>query len=90
MAKLIANEMRRDARDLHENDNVFVLLDTYNDKRSGFFFRLNPLGAIQDRAITNSGDTMNTDWDAVVECKSKINDSYWDRRTQHPIQSTPI
>ena len=77
ISKLIANEMRRDSRDLHDNDNVFVLLDTYNDKRSGFFFRLNPLGAVQDRVITNSGDSMNTDWDAVVVCKSKINDSYW-------------
>ena len=85
MSKLIANEMRRDARDLHENDNVFVLLDTYNDKRSGFFFRLNPLGAIQDRAITNSGDTMNTDWDAVVECKSRINDSYWTAELSIPF-----
>ena len=85
MSKLIANEMRRDARDLHENDNVFVLLDTYNDKRSGFFFRMNPLGAIQDRAITNSGDSMNTDWDAVVACKSKINDAYWTAELSIPF-----
>ena len=85
MSRLIANEMRRDARDLHENDNVFVLLDTYNDKRSGFFFRMNPLGAIQDRAITNSGDSMNTDWDAVVACKSKINDSYWTAELSIPF-----
>ena len=41
ISKLVANEMRRDARDIHENDNVFVLLDTYNDNRSGFFFRAN-------------------------------------------------
>ena len=85
ISKLIANEMRRDSRDLHENDNVFVLLDTYNDKRSGFFFRMNPLGAIQDRVITNSGDTMNTDWDAVVACKSKINDSYWTAELSVPF-----
>ena len=77
MSKLVANEMRRDARDIHENDNVFILLDTYNDKRSGFFFRANALGAVQDRVITNNGDTLNDDWDAVVACKSKINDSSW-------------
>ncbi len=76
-SKLIANEMRRDARDIHENDNVFLLLDTYNDKRSGFFFRMNALGAVQDRAVTNSGDTFNSDWDAVVECNAKINDIGW-------------
>lgn len=85
ISKLIANEMRRDSRDLHENDNVFVLLDTYNDKRSGFFFRMNALGAVQDRAITNSGDTFNSDWDAVVVCKSKINDSYWTAELSVPF-----
>ena len=85
MSKLIANEMRRDSRDIHENDNVFVLLDTYNDKRSGFFFRMNALGAVQDRAITNSGDTFNSNWDAVVACKSKINDTYWTAELSIPF-----
>ena len=83
--KIVANEMRRDSRDLHENDNVFVLLDTYNDKRSGFFFRVNALGAIQDRAITNNGDTLNGDWDAVVECQSKIYESSWTSELSIPF-----
>ena len=85
ISKLVANEMRRDSRDLHENDNVFLLLDTYNDRRSGFFFRMNALGAIQDRAVTNSGDTFNSDWDAVVECKSKINDTHWTAELSIPF-----
>ncbi len=85
ISRLIANEMRRDARDIHENDNVFVLLDTYNDKRSGFFFRANALGAIQDRVITNNGDTLNDDWDAVVACQSKIHDTYWTTELSIPF-----
>ncbi len=85
MSKLIANEMRRDARGIHENDNVFVLLDTYNDKRSGFFFRANALGAIQDRAITNNGDSRNDDWDAVVACKSKIHETSWTTELSIPF-----
>ncbi|MCG9133728.1 carbohydrate binding family 9 domain-containing protein [Candidatus Poribacteria bacterium] len=85
ISRLVANEMRRDSRSLHENDNVFLLLDTYNDRRSGFFFRMNALGAIQDRAVTNSGDTFNSDWDAVVECKSKINDTYWTAELSIPF-----
>ena len=85
ISKLVANEMRRDARDIHENDNVFVLLDTYNDKRSGFFFRVNALGAIQDRAITNNGDSLNNDWDAVVACQSKIHDTYWTTELSIPF-----
>ena len=85
ISKLVANEMRRDSRDLHENDTVFLMLDTYNDRRSGFFFRMNALGAIQDRAVTNSGDTFNSDWDAVVECKSKVNDTYWTSELSIPF-----
>ena len=74
---IVANEMRRDAENLRENDNVFILLDTYNDKRSGFFFRINPLGAMQDIALTNSGDSQNRSWDAVWDCRAKINDTHW-------------
>ena len=77
ISKLVANDMRRDARDLHENDNVYLILDTYNDKRSGFAFRINPLGALQDRAITNAGDSLNRSWDAVVACRAKINGDHW-------------
>ncbi len=77
ISRLVANEMRRDAWSIHENDNVFVLLDTYNDKRSGFFFRINALGAIQDRAVTDNGDTFNDDWDIVITGKSKINEESW-------------
>ena len=74
---IVANEMRRDAENLRENDNVFILLDTYNDKRNGVFFRINPLGAMQDIALTNSGDSQNRSWDAVWDCRSKINDTHW-------------
>ena len=76
-SKLVANELRRDARDLHENDNVFILLDTYNDRRSGFFFRINSLGAMQDSKVTNGGDSMNRDWDIVWECRTKVNENNW-------------
>ena len=77
MSKLVANDMRHDAQDLHENDNVFLTLDTYNDKRNGFSFRINPLGAYQDRAITNGGDSLNRSWDAVVACQAKIYGDHW-------------
>ena len=56
-ANIIANEMRRDGSGmmgLHENDNIYILLDTYNDKRSGFFFRTNPLGANKNDLLVES------------------------------------
>ena len=75
-AKIVANKMRRDAM-LWDNDNVFVLLDTYNDRRSGFFFRVNPLGAREDVAIMDSGDSRNENWNAVWDSKGKINSDNW-------------
>ena len=82
---IVANEMRRDAENLRENDNVFILLDTYNDKRSGVFFRINPLGAMQDIALTNSGDSQNRSWDAVWNCRSKIHDTHWTTEVAIPF-----
>ena len=75
-SKIIANKMRRDEM-LWDNDNVFVLLDTYNDRRSGFFFRVNPLGAREDIALMDSGDSRNENWNAVWNARSKINDTNW-------------
>ena len=75
-SKIIANKMRRDTM-LWDNDNVFVLLDTYNDRRSGFFFRVNPLGAREDVAIMDSGDSRNENWNAVWDSKGKINGDNW-------------
>ncbi len=75
-SQITANKMRRDSM-LWDNDNVFVLLDTYNDRRSGSFFRVNPLGAREDVAIMESGDSRNDNWNAVWDSKSKINADNW-------------
>ena len=85
VSKIVANDMRRDARELHENDYVFLILDTYNDKRSGVAFRVNALGAVQDSAITNSGDSFNRDWDAVVDCQSQIHSDRWTSEISIPF-----
>ena len=80
ISKMVANEMRRDGsgRDgLRENDHVSILLDTYNDRRNGFYFRVNPLGAKEDMALINSGESRNQAWDAIWECGTKINENHW-------------
>ena len=84
LSKMVANEMRRDAP-LFDNDNVFVLLDTYNDQRSGFFFRVNPLGAMEDIAVMDNGDSRNENWDAIWECRTEINESDWSAEIAIPF-----
>ena len=77
MEKLVANEMRRDSEGLRSNDYGFLLLDTYNDRRNAVFFRFNPLGGMEDTAVSNSGDTLNSNWDIVWECRARINTDNW-------------
>ena len=80
ISKMVANEMRRDGSGqdgLRENDHVSILLDTYNDRRNGFYFRVNPLGAKEDIALINSGESRNQAWDAIWTCRTKINADHW-------------
>ena len=77
IGKLVANEMRRDSEELRSNDYGFLLLDTYNDRRNAVFFRFNPLGGMEDTAVSNSGDSLNSNWDIVWECRARINPDRW-------------
>jgi hypothetical protein len=86
--KLVANEMRRDGSGqdgLRENDHVSILLDTYNDRRNGFYFRVNPLGAKEDIALINSGESRNQAWDAIWTCRTKINADHWTAEISIPF-----
>jgi len=74
--KVVANEMRRDG-ELWQNDNVYVLLDTYGDKRRGFFFRTNALGAQADSTVTDGGQNINGSWDCIWECAGQRHKNGW-------------
>src|SRR5262245_9004560 len=43
--RMIANEMRRDASDIYQNESLSVSFDTFNDKRTGYYLMTNILGA---------------------------------------------
>ncbi|HEV8215356.1 MAG TPA: DUF5916 domain-containing protein, partial [Gemmatimonadaceae bacterium] len=60
----IANELRRDTNGLRQNDHFGVMFDTFYDRRSGFAFYTNPLGARADYSVVDEGGS-NTDWNPV-------------------------
>jgi hypothetical protein len=61
----IANEMRRDALQLRQNDTFGIYFDTYNDGRNSYGFYVNAIGGFADFQITNEG-TPNFDWNPVT------------------------
>ena len=73
---IVANHMRRDA-ELQENDNVSIILDTYNDGRGGYSFSTNALGALSDGLLSNEGRNRNEAWDCVWACRAQRDSAGW-------------
>ena len=82
----VANEMRRDTRQLRQNDTFGVMFDTFYDRRNGVAFYTNPLGAIADFAITNEGNP-NSDWNPVWDVRTGRFEGGWTVEMEVPFKS---
>ena len=82
--QIIATLMRRD-EDLGDDDNVQVIFDTYNDRRGGFSFATNPLGARFDVSLSAEGRTRNESWDSVWSCRAQIDSLGWTAEMAIPL-----
>jgi len=74
--KIIAREMRRDAR-VDDDDYFELILDTYHDSRNGFYFITNPNGSKRDAVLGNEGRNYNSSWDGIWHCKTVVNECGW-------------
>lgn len=84
--KWIANELRRDTAQLRQNDHIGVMFDTFHDRRSGFLFYTNPLGARADYSVVDEGGS-NTDWNPVWASKTGRFDGGWTVEMAIPFKS---
>jgi hypothetical protein len=82
----IANELRRDTNGLRNNDHIGVMFDTFYDRRSGFAFYTNPLGARADYAVVDEGGS-NTDWNPVWTSATGRFDGGWIVEMAIPFKS---
>jgi len=85
-SRIVANEMRRDAYAIFQNDNFGVFFDTFHDRRNGYFFYTNPLGAVSDQAITDERDT-NRDWNTVWDLRTARFEHGWTVEMVIPFRS---
>ncbi|MFC1551498.1 DUF5916 domain-containing protein [Candidatus Latescibacterota bacterium] len=98
-SKIIANELSVDG-DLAGDDNFSVVIDTFNDRRGGFYFSTNPNGARLDGKLTGSrstgrrraGDTrrrsdVNLDWNGIWDAAAKITDRGWSAEIIIPFKT---
>ena len=81
-----ANEFRRDTNQLRQNDLFGALFDTFHDRRNGFNFYTNPLGAIADQIVTDEGNP-NVDWNPIWEVRTGRFEGGWTAELAIPFKS---
>ena len=73
--KIRAHLMDRDSIDTFiQDDHISFMLDTFNDERRAFQFRVNPLGVQADAAFSELDGIEDFSWDAIWESAGKITD----------------
>jgi len=71
-----ASEWKRDSG-LAKGDQMRIVIDTFHDRRNGFYFATNPLGAKKDAQYTDNARVTNNDWNAVWECRTTVDGQGW-------------
>jgi Domain of unknown function (DUF5916) len=85
-AGIVAFAKTRDF-DLELEDHVLIVLDPFQDGRSGYVFAVNPNGARFDGLVTAQGEEVNTDWDAIWEAATSRDERGWSVEIRIPIKS---
>ena len=85
-AAIIAREMKEDA-DLEADDSFAVTLDTFLDRRNGYYFQTNPLGARRDALIFDEGGYNSFDWDGVWDVATHRDGHGWSVEMEIPLRT---
>jgi hypothetical protein len=85
-SKVTSFAVQRDAR-LDNEDHIRLVLDPFQDGRSGYVFAVNPKGARFDALVANRGEGVNSDWDGIWEAATERNGEGWTAELRIPVQS---
>jgi hypothetical protein len=73
--------------DLLSDDSVVVVLDTANDKQTGYYFFTNPLGTQADGRITDDGRQTDNTWDGPWQSAATRTDTGWSAEFRIPLST---
>src|SRR5256714_8532913 len=80
-----ASQLRRDA-DLSSDDNVRLLIDGFDDRRSAFVFGTNPNGTMWDAQFSGVDD-LNENWNGIWEVAVSRDKAGWTAEFRIPLLS---
>lgn len=84
--KIVAQKMERDFQ-WGTDDNIEVIISTFNDNRNGYLFVANPNGARADVLISNEGEGFNKSWNGVWDVATTVTDEGWFAEIQIPFST---
>jgi Domain of unknown function (DUF5916) len=73
--------------DEYQEDHIVIVLDTFQDGRSGYVFSVNPTGARSDALVIEQGEDVNSNWDTIWEAKTSQDGTGWSAEIRIPIKS---
>jgi hypothetical protein len=82
--RVIGTQMARDAS-LSSDDRIEIVLDTFRDQRSAFYFATNPSGALVDGLVAS--EQLNADWDAIWDVRTRRTEQGWTAEFAIPFKS---
>jgi len=82
----ITAQTLRQGGNLFSDDTVSVLVDAFNNKRSGYSFSVNPFG-IREDAIYTSGTSLSDDWDGIWRSGAQITAEGWTAEMAIPFNT---
>jgi hypothetical protein len=85
LGRIVVTEMARDGS-LTGNDSIELVLDTFHDRRNGYYFATNPAGVLVDGRITENG-APNLEWDGIWNVRTSIDEGGWSAEFEIPFKS---
>jgi hypothetical protein len=70
-----------------DEDYLRLVLDTFQDGRSGYVFSVNPNGARLDGLVVRQGESTDASWDAIWEAATAREGNGWSVEIRIPIRS---
>ncbi|HEX3322550.1 MAG TPA: DUF5916 domain-containing protein [Terriglobales bacterium] len=62
--------------DMKGDDTISIILDTFNDHRTGYFFQINAAATRADGLVSNP-ETVSLDWDGIWDARTARNPDGW-------------
>ncbi len=89
--QVLGNQMQRDAS-FDADDRFMLAVDPFLDERSGYYFEVNPSGAMGDGLInaaqgSGGGINVNRSWDGVWDARVTRDEGGWSAELEIPFRT---